>query len=272
LGGPGVFPKMTHNLLMDMPMKTRIPLLLLVHLLFIMASCQKDPLTQPVKVNFQFGMSPFEMEEAHTGPVALEETDNPPFGVPGGAQNGNGPLVIDNGTLVISAIDFEGRREQGEDVFFTYTPPQPVVADLADETTSLPISFDIPQGVYTRIEVILHLGTEELTPLVLTGIINRGPFQSLPVRFDYKFTEEIRMRGKGVNQANMVLSEDHPSLARVELDAAAVFRLVNMGMVMNASVISENGQDIVVIDNTNNLPIFNMIANRLGNAFSLVID
>ena len=253
-------------------MNTRIPLLLLVNLLIVMASCQKDPLTLPVKVNFQFGMSAFVLEEANTGPVAMEETANPSLGLPGGAQPGNGPLKIDNAKLVISAIDFEGRREQGEDVFFTYTPPQPVVADLAAETTSLPISFDIPQGVYTRIEIILHLGTDELTPLVMTGMINRGPFQNLPVRFDYKFTEEIRMRGKGTNQANIVLSEDHPSLARVELDAESVFRLVNMGMVMNASVVNEDGQDIVLIDNTNNLPIFNIIANRLGNAFSLVID
>lgn len=253
-------------------MNLRIPVLLLAHLLLVLSSCTKDPLTRPVKVDFQFGMSSFVLDEADAGPVALAITSNPPHGLPGDIQAGSGPLVIDNGTLVIAAIDFEGRREQGEDVFFTYTPPQPVVADLAAETTSLPISFDIPQGVYTRIEVILHLGTDELTPLVLSGMINRGPFQNMPLRFDYKFTEEIRMRGKGKNQANVVLSEDQPSLARVELDAESVFRLVNMGMVMNASVVNENGQDVVLIDNTNNLPIFNMIANRLGNAFSLVID
>jgi hypothetical protein len=254
-------------------MKKSLHLLLITAILFL-ASCRKDPLTKPVKVDFQFGLSAFVMEDGVGGleTGGADKSSTLPGQTGNNPLSGNGPLRMDNGTLVIASIDFEGRREQGEDVFFTYTPPQPIVADLGSETTNLPVSFDIPQGIYTRIELTLYLGTDELAPLVLNGVLNRGPFSSLPVRFDYRFTEEIRVRGQGRHQQNIVLSEDKQSVGRVELDVESVFRLVNMGMVMNASAVDIGGQNIILIDNSNNLPIFNMIANRLGNAFSLVID
>ena len=252
-------------------MKTTL-LFLLAAALLLPVSCRKDPLTKPVRVNVEFGLSAFVLEDG------VSAAENGTAALPDGTtalsegQTGNVPLRMDNGTLVIAAIDFDGRREQGEDVFFTYTPPQPVVADLGAESTNLPVHFDIPQGVYTRIELTLHLGTEQLAPLMLSGVLDRGPFNNVPVRFDYRFSETIRVVGRGKHQQNVVLTDDKQSVARVELDVESVFRLVNLGMVMNASLVSEGGESLILIDNSNNLPIFNMIANRLGNAFSLVID
>jgi hypothetical protein len=69
-----------------------------------------------------------------------------------------------------------------------------------------------------------------------------------------------------------VLHEDKLSVARIEINAESLFRLVNMGMIMTASTINEGGQDIIIINHQNNLPVFNMIANRLANAFTLSID
>ncbi len=231
--------------------------MLLSHAIML-TSCTKDPLTRPAKVHFLFGMTDYALQEDKSQSASKDDF--------------RGPFVMNRGTLVISSIEFEGRREQGEDVFFTSNPGQAIVADLGDETMNTNVHFDIPQGIYHHMEIILHLGTDEHPALVLHGSLQRGPFEDIPVRFEYRFSERIRITGKGQNQQNVVLREDNPSTARIELDVESVFRLVHMGMIMSASTVQEGGQNIILIDNASNLPIFNMTANRITNAFTMVID
>jgi hypothetical protein len=106
----------------------------------------------------------------------------------------------------------------------------------------------------------------------MEGNLRRGPFENTPIRFEYPFAERIRITGKGNQQQSIVLHEDKLSVARIELDAASLFRLVNMGMIMTASTINEGGEDIIFINHQNNQLMFNMVANRLANAFTLIID
>jgi hypothetical protein len=249
-------------------------------ILIILASCQKDPLSRPTKVSFVFGMQDYSIRDdsdkktfMYTG-KSFSQSDkslNTDGSIIDKASN-NGILVIDRGSLIISSIEFEGRREQGEDVYFSSNLGQKIIADLGAMTTNIPVSFDIPQGVYHHIEITLNLGTDGQAPLIMEGNLQRGPLQDTPIRFEYPFTERIRIIGKGKHQQNIVLHEDKLSVARVEINAESLFRLVNMGMIMTASTINQGGQDIIIINHQNNLPVFNMIANRLANAFTLSID
>jgi hypothetical protein len=248
-------------------MKGRI-LFIVLPALLISGACSKDPLTKPSNVSFTFVMNGFDMSDDKSETIAFTSGINNP-GVPGASNN---HFIIDHGTLSISSIEFEGRREQGQDVFFESDLGQAIVANLSDGTTNVPVRFDIPQGVYNHLEVVLNLGENEQAPLVLHGRLTKGPMQDYPVRFEYRFTERVRIKGRGQQNQQIVLQADRQSVARVELQAENLFRLINMGMIMNASIVNEGGQEIILIDNTNNLPIFNMIANRLSNSFSLIID
>ncbi len=247
-------------------MKGRI-LFIVLSALLISGACSKDPLTQPSNVSFEFTMNGFDLSDDKANIILTDPQSNNP-GTPGASNH----FIIDHGTLTIASLEFEGRREQGQDVFFESDLGQAIVANLSDGTTSVPVRFDIPQGVYNRLEVVLNLGENEQAPLVLHGRLTKGPMQDYPVRFEYRFTERVRIKGRGRQNQQIVLQADKQSLARIELQAENLFRLINMGMIMNATIVNEGGQDVILIDNTNNLPIFNMIANRLSNSFSLIID
>ncbi len=242
----------------------RIFWLLVVIFTGLFVSCSKDELTLPSKVFFHFGMTP------HSD----TENDNLKAGYSSAGQPGPISFTIDKGTLVISAIEFDGKREQGQDVYFVSDFPAPVVARLHEEGTQAAVNFDIPQGIYKRIDISLHLGNgpDEL-PLKLEGIFNRPGMGSVTIHFEFSFDDIITIRstGSGANQ-EITLRKDHPSTASVKLDAGSLFRLVNPAVFMNADITVENGQNILLISNNHNRNIFNQIAARMNNAFTVVFE
>ena len=62
-------------------------------------SCEKDKSTLPVKVTFDYAMEPYSIVDTEA--------------------KGEGALTIDQGTLFINAVEFDGRREGAEDYYFT---------------------------------------------------------------------------------------------------------------------------------------------------------
>lgn len=231
----------------------------------VYSSCSKDELTLPSKVYFHFGMSPHSDSEN-------EEDFKNGYGAAG--QPGPISFTIDKGTLVVSAIEFDGKRAHGQDVYFISDFPAPVVARLHEEGTQAAVDFDIPQGVYNRIDVSLHLGNAQgAVPLMMEGSFNRPGSGPVAIRFEFTFDDIITIRstGSGANQ-EITLRKDQPSTARVKLDAASLFGLVNPAVFMNADITVENGQNILLISNNHNRNIFNQIAARMNNAFTVEFE
>ena len=70
-----------------------------VAILFLLfTSCKKNDLTQPVEIPFEISMESFQANK-------LEKS--------------NFRFTINEGTINISSIDFYGKRETGEDYYFT---------------------------------------------------------------------------------------------------------------------------------------------------------
>ena len=220
--------------------------------IFIMgfSSCEKDELTLPSKVNFEFTM------ETYHGS--------------GAAQSKYG-LDIDEGTIVINSIEFDGRREVGEDYFFSRDFTPSLKADMHNGDTNQNISFDIPQGVYTNIEIEFSLGDEDKNALVLDGKYKQGPFVKVPVRIEYTLQEKIRVRAKNQNgKEQIVLQKDKPSIAKVIFNTPAFFQLINPKMIENAVRVEINGKQTILINNEVNVNIFNLLATRLDNSVRVI--
>ena len=231
----------------------------------VFSSCSKDELTLPSKVYFHFGMSPHSDTEN-------DEVFKNGYGT--ASQPGPISFTIDKGRLVLAAIEFDGKREQGQDVYFMTDFPAPLVAKLHEEGTQANVDFDIPQGIYKKIDISLHLGIgPDEIPLKLEGIFNRPGIGPVIIRFEYAFDDIITIRstGNGANQ-DITLRKDQPSTAVVQLDAGSLFRLVNPAVFMNADIIVENGQNILQISNNHNRNIFNQISARMNNAFTVVFE
>ncbi len=229
----------------------------------VLSSCSKDELTLPSKVSFYFGMTP------HSD---SENDDVLKSGHGSAVQPGPFSFIIDKGTMVLTAIEFDGRREQGQDVYFMSGFSAPLVLKLDEPATQENVDFDIPQGVYRRIDVSLHLGNDGV-PLHLEGVFNRPGMGPVNIRFEYEFDDIITIRstGQGANQT-ITLRKDQPSTAMVMLNTGSLFGLVNPVLFMNADIIVENGQNILRISNHHNRNIFNQIAARMNNAFTVVFE
>jgi hypothetical protein len=233
--------------------------ILSVIIFMFLTSCKKDELTLPAKVLFEF-----ELITHEEGTMNLKS--GPPSNVPAGK------IIIDEGILIIGAIEFDGRREEGKDVFFVADLKQPVVVDMKTGSFNQPLSFDIPQGIYNLVDFYFELEKGNGVPLVLEGI-SRGPLRELPIRFEYDIPENFSVRAESkVNSKKIILRKDNTSKARIILDARYIFQFVNMPLLQDAGISVVNDKEMILISSTKNVNIFNMMAERLEKSMKVIID
>ena len=208
-----------------------------------LTSCEEDELTLPTEVNLAFAMEPY---HAETGIKSIYGFD------------------VNEGNITINSLEFDGRRDQGEDYFFTKHFDNVLQAELHSGNVNQEVSFDIPQGVYNRIELNLSLGTETGTAFRLQGVFQKGPFDEIPLVFEYSFTENVRIRAKNKEgNEQIVLKKDNPSTATILIDVPFMFQLVNPGMVQFAETTPIDGEDVILINIEKNTDIFNLLVTRL---------
>jgi hypothetical protein len=235
-------------------------LLLVLPAVFILNSCIKNELTLPSKVEFNFGLEPLVSEDGLKGnSFELKSVLN--------------QVTLDKGSLVLDAIEFDGKREEGKDVFFISNFKESLVADLSSQTTNFKVDFDIPQGVYNRIDINLYLSDLQETSFIIEGVIKIGVIQEIPVRFEYDFPDKINVRASA-NQPgqNIVLRKDKSSLATVLIDIGFLFRFINPGVIANADIVEIEGIDVILINKEYNIELFNQIATQISNSFSIVFE
>lgn len=224
-------------------------LVVIFNLLF--SSCEKDEYTKPIEVSFGFTMDSLQLTES---------TKSSSF-------------TIDKGTLVVETLEFDGRREQGDDYFFTSKFSTPLQAELHNQIMNQNVSYDIPQGIYNRIELTLSIGDGNENALCLEGNFNRGPFDEVPVLFEYAFQEQIRINARNKEGGEqIVLSKDNPVKATVRINVPNLFQFVNMNMIKNAETVQINGQEVIRINKETNNNIFNLIATKLDNSIQVVFE
>lgn len=231
----------------------------------LVASCTKDELTLPAKVYFGFGFV-FHEEE-----LIL---DNPEPGtlkkLPPGFQGGK--LEINKGTLVIRTLEFDGRRDEGRDVFFVSDLREPLVVNLETGTGNQELSFDIPQGVYNMIEIHLQPGGSITPPLILEGKISRGAAHVIPVRFELDIYEKLRIRAEPYGLDKIILRRDIPSYAWIVVDAGSMFRFIHPTMFRDAMLSDIAGVETLLINSDNNQELFNALAARIEKSIKIVFN
>ena len=181
-------------------------------------------------------------------------------------------LHLDSGTLAIEQVFFKGRRKPGSDFNITYTPEKRIIADLSTGKTNKPIILEVPMGVYTRVELGMQLETQVKTPVVIQGKLNKHPSNCLPVRFEYSFSDKIRVWRSEEYNPKVFLSGFKQSVIWVELNLPFLFGGVDIEVLKLASSVTEADQEIILINESNNTQIYNMISRCLPYCFILAID
>ncbi len=221
-----------------------------------LVSC-KDELTLPAKVDFKFGMVSF-LNEDYESKSSIKSSSV--------------RYKIEHGELVVDAIEFDGRRDQGKDIYFISNLSQKIVAELDQEKTNIAVKFDVPQGSYHRIDITLHLASNSGAPLVLVGSLTHGQSASVPIRFEYGFADEISIRAKAKSGTNIVISRDRVTTAKVIVDTEFLFRFINPRVIALADMVEVDGVQTLLINQRHNVSIFNQVANRFNNSVSVIFE
>jgi len=212
------------------------------------SSCEKDDLTQPVEVEFEFVMESLQMDNS---------------------LKASNTFQIDEGTVNVSEIQFDGKRSQGEDYYFNSNFENSYQAQLHNQAGNANLSFDIPQGIYDRIDIDLYLGDTTHFALQLRGRFRKGPIDDIQVDFQYNFQEQVRVRARN-RQGNeqVVLTDGAITKATVTFDVPHLFQLVSMNMLQNAEI----SNNVLEINQEKNTEIFNLLATRLDNSMHVVFE
>ena len=214
----------------------------------LMSSCEKDELTLPTTVIFEFSMN-------------VNEEDGK-F------------LQFDQGELSFNALEFDGDREAGQDIFFLSEFEDSVEVDLDLEVASENVSYDVPQGVYKRIK--LRIGSNSLTAgprINYGGIYNSARNGDIEVRIEFSGDEPIEMNAVGPSANNeIVLNKNMPTTAEIHFDPLILFQFANSRQLESADVIIIEGNPVIIISKDANITIFNQIVSRLERSITATFN
>jgi hypothetical protein len=216
----------------------RVSYLVLLSILISMSSCKKAELKKPTRINFKFD---------------LNKSDN---------QN---PLVkITNADINISTFNVSGDRVEGEDIAFTRNFAAGEEIEAAGQEVRA-LDYDVPQGEYQQLQVDFNIPDKGTDPsIILRGNYkpNIGGVKAL--RFEYYGMMEMYIDGEDENEnSTIIFDKKVVKKATVELDAIHWFSSLSTNELDNATITSQQGQDVILLSPTSNISLYNIVAERM---------
>ncbi|MFW5890119.1 MAG: hypothetical protein ACOCTO_01870 [Marinilabiliaceae bacterium] len=185
-------------------------------------------------------------------------------------------LAIGRAKMVITGIEIEGEREQGKDVFITRDFSPPLEIDLEDdETADFDVSFDLPQGIYTRLELQFHVGNENHPSFEFSGPVNGNRPERIDFKFHYKNREKIRTRALRNNQVseNIVVDKSKETRAIIIIDTEYLFANITRDHLINSQAAGPpQGKPFIMVDKKSNTHIYGALANRIEKSIAVVFE
>lgn len=226
--------------------------LLIIHLcLFVgFTSCTKDELTKPASVNLS-------ME------IVKDEVNL--------RTNSSGPAVKINKThYVFSEMEFQGYRQSGNDYFFTKKFEEGLEVTVEEGKPTSLLSFDMPQGVYDRINISLKVLKNTEASIVMEGFYTNNKMEAIPLIFIYNFDEVFEYPARpGNNSSTISVSKASSNEATIQFSPSYWMQLINARMLQGAKLDLIAGRPTIVISEESNTHIFNLLTSRIKNASEL---
>lgn len=224
---------------------------LIVHILFLSSilffnSCGKK-WKQTTTVDFQFYITPSESSEF---------------------------LHFSSGSMIIREIDFSGDRKKGGGVNFTNSISNAAVLNFNNGTSIPPIRYDIPQGTYTKINLIIKAFDEDPSPsLSLYGYYVDDDSDTIPIIYEFHSGVNFNVTGKtSSGSSEIVLIEDKPATCQITFDPNYWFDTVTENLLDDADESEVDGESTIVINETNNAIIYNLISGRIAESTKAVFQ
>ncbi|MBN4066177.1 hypothetical protein JYT51_02485, partial [Candidatus Amoebophilus asiaticus] len=187
-------------------------------------------------------------------------------------EESGGYLSFDGGHIYIDQITFSGQRKQGKDVDFNRKFSEGEDKGIFSSLLTF-VSFDIPQGTYTNIDIEIKTKTpSNESSILLTGTYLNNQGNRIPIRFEFNTPEIFSIKAETADGGSeIVLIESKPATASTIFDPFFWFNTVQKNQFEGASTTDIDGISTIVINNSLNLDIFNLVNDRVNKATKTVI-
>lgn len=186
-------------------------------------------------------------------------------------------IAFNKGTLLIESIEFEGIKEDGNNYVFESNFDSIATANLQTGVTTPEIKFDIPQGIYNRINLAIKIPDHNNQPsLMVEGIYDFppgkgnppdpiGPDKETRIKVVINFGLMLELNGitNKKNKNEFVFNQNQPGKLQITIDPDFWFRPVTPNLIRNAEISEEEEEAEIVISKTKNERIFELIINRI---------
>jgi hypothetical protein len=207
-------------------------------LIWTLSSCEKDELTKPTEVYFTFKLDRLPEQE--------------------------GTVSFESGTMKVRHIVFTGDRQSGEDVSFISDFQTIVQADLGTGNTDPLIKFDIPQGTYTQMSLLVD-PTDPAPDILVIGKYEPPLFgPPVPVQVEIDMVGALNLIVQSVDgNREITLRRDAPATIEVFLNPSQWFTALPTNLLETAEVQNIRGVPSILISKNFNPEIYSNLTSLI---------
>lgn len=172
-------------------------------------------------------------------------------------------LVFNSGYVIVREVVFDGDKSDGSSV--SITEEKITTIDLVTGNANPEFVMDIPAGTYTSVNLGIEIQDETSKPsVVATGVYTNDAGVATPVRFEFNSGEVFEANAN----SPVTLSQNTPATAKITFDPHVWFSTISKSQLDNAA--RTNG--VIIISETKNAGLFNIVADRLDDATQAVFQ
>jgi hypothetical protein len=165
-------------------------------------------------------------------------------------------LNFTSGYIWVGEIVFDGSLQSGPSISRTVARFSKIDFATGVATPSLD-DIIIPAGTYSFVNLGVELRDEDAQPsIVMEGTYKHTNGSIIPIRFEFNSGEVFEAE----TSQQVVVNENQNVLSRIVFDPKEWFSVVPTNALDNASV---NANGVIVISETRNASIFDLVADRL---------
>lgn len=197
--------------------------------------------------------------------------------------NSTGILEISSCTMAVGELDFSGKRKKGGDVSFSDVESTPLLLNLKNGAIQSADHYDIPQGEYTSINMVVKAVSQNTAPgISLSGIFTDYTHDSLeeqdelkkemiPVLFEFNTGQNFNINTTAANGSNqIVLIEGTPATCEISFDPYYWLATITKKQLEDAAKYTINGVKTIVINETQNQDLYALIVARINQTATAV--
>lgn len=174
-------------------------------------------------------------------------------------------FAFSDGFITLNSLEYEAETDS-DSLSVDFELNGTVVIDFATGVSTPDIgSISIPAGTYEEIEIEVELLDENSQPsVVINGSYMAPDSQTHPIRFEFNSGETFEVEREG----SIVFTENQSVIAEITFDPSLWFAGVTDDDMNNAV---KNSDGVIVISETENTSIFDIVADGLDLATELEI-